>query len=206
MSDSARGNTSEDRQGADPFALFAKWYAKAETCGIEQANAMTLATVKPDGHPAARVVLLKSFDANGMLFFTNYLSHKAEDLREHPQAALVFWWEPLFRQVRIEGDVERATPEESDAYFASRPRTHQLGAWASEQSSVIPSRLTIIKRFMQSRRRFLRQPVARPDYWGGYRLRPNRFEFWQGRASRLHDRHEYILGKGGQWHVQRLAP
>ena len=190
----------------NPFDVFARWYARAERSGLEQPNAMTLATADNRGRPSGRIVLLKSFDARGFLFFTNYLSRKGRELASNPSAALVFWWEPLYRQVRIDGRVVKANADESDAYFASRPRGYRLGAWASEQSTVVSGRMTIVQRYFELRKQYRRQPVPRPEHWGGYRVIPDHFEFWHGRANRLHDRFDYTLGEDGQWQMQRLAP
>jgi len=194
------------RTARDPLARFTRWYAKAERSGLEQPNAMTLATADAGGRPSGRIVLLKSFDVSGFVFYTNYLSRKGRELAENPVASLVFWWEPLYRQVRIDGRVVKATAMESDAYFSSRPRGYRLGAWASDQSTVIESRMDIIKRYFTLRKQYRRQPVPRPEHWGGYRLVPDHFEFWQGRANRLHDRYDYILGEDGEWKMKRLAP
>jgi pyridoxamine 5'-phosphate oxidase len=166
---------------------------------------MTLATSTEDGRPSARIVLLKGFDASGIVFYTNYESRKGRELEENPRAALVFYWQPMKRQVRIEGKVEKASAEESDAYFQSRPVGARLGAWASRQSETVKSRRALETRFEEFAKRF-REEVPRPQHWGGYRLRPTEVEFWQGRANRLHDRIRYRLQKDGSWRMERLAP
>ena len=204
--DVMRAPLLENDLDADPFALFAKWYEAAK--GVQPLpDAMTLATATPDGEVSARLVLLKSFDHRGFVFFTNYNSHKAAQLHENPRAALVFWWQPLDRQVRIEGAVVRATEDESDAYFASRPRGSQLGAWASEQSKVIAGRGDLDGRFEQLETTYKDRPIPRPPHWGGYRVIPILFEFWQGREDRLHDRFAYRLRTDAKdWVVERLSP
>lgn len=196
---------------ADPFEQFEVWFEQALSAGVAEPNAMTLATATPDGRPSARIVLLKGFDARGFVFYTNYRSRKGEELAQNPWAALVFWWEPLERQVRIEGRVEPAAPEESDRYFRSRPRGSRLGAWASPQSQPIPSREMLELRLREVEVRYGEgEEVPRPSHWGGYRLRPVRVEFWQGRPSRLHDRICYRRSDeaqdGGDWHIERIAP
>lgn len=188
----------------DPFDAFSHWFAAAEA-DVPQAEAMTLATVDAAGVPAARVVLFKGFSGGGLRFFTNYTSAKAQDLSANRHAALVFFWQPLHRQVRITGATERLAAAESDAYFASRDRESQLGAWASDQSSIITSREVLIEAMEKAQKRFEGGPVPRPPHWGGYRLIPHTFEFWQGRDSRLHDRVRYTRD-GGTWHQVRLAP
>jgi len=188
----------------DPITQFKAWFDAARTSARDP-NAMTLATVDPDGRPSARIVLLKQVDAEGFVFYTNYRSRKGRALESHAAAALVFWWDALERQVRVEGSVEKVDPAVSDAYFHSRPYASQLGAIASEQSAVIPSRAALETRMSELSDRYGEGEVPRPDHWGGYRVRPQAVEFWQGRASRLHDRLRYTLDRGA-WHVQRLAP
>jgi pyridoxamine 5'-phosphate oxidase len=166
---------------------------------------MTVATVGADGRPSTRVVLIKGFDARGIVWYTNYASRKGRELDAHPFAALQFHWVELERVVRIEGRVEKVSAEESDTYFASRPLTHRIGAWASEQSQAIPGRGTIVARAAEYGLRFGLNP-PRPPHWGGYRLAPDYWEFWQGRSSRLHDRITYRLADDGSWTRQRLAP
>lgn len=189
----------------DPIAQFRRWFEDALAANHVDANAMTLATVDAAGKPAARIVLLKGFDASGFTFFTNYESRKAQDLMAHPHAALVFWWHKLERQVRIEGTVERVPDDESEAYFQSRPRGSRLGAWASPQSQPIAGRETLEEALDAVTARFEDQEIPRPPHWGGYRVRPTSIEFWQGRPSRLHDRLVYEKTEKG-WTLQRLAP
>ena len=205
----ARADLSEQTADADPFRFFARWFDEARAAGVREPNAMTLATADADGRPSARVVLLKGLDARGFVFYTNYRSRKGEDLTANPRAALAFWWEPLERQVRIEGDVERVAEEVSDAYFASRPRGSRLGAWASEQSRVVPSREALEARLEEVEEKYDDGHIPRPPHWGGYRVVPARFEFWQGRPNRLHDRLEYVPAGGPDgtgWGIRRLAP
>ena len=201
----ARVLTEEDVL-ADPIAQFRRWFADAERAGIHEPNAMTLATVGADGQPSARVVLLKALDQRGLAFFTNLASRKSRELDADARAALVFWWGHLARQVRFEGVVERVADAEADAYFASRPRGSQIGAWASAQSSVIPDRQTLEEAARSHDQRFGDGEVPRPEFWGGFRLVPARVEFWQGRSDRLHDRLRYTRAAAGDWRIERLAP
>ena len=191
---------------ADPLDLFHAWFADAQAAGVVEPNAMTLATAAPDGRPSARIVLLKGADARGFSFYTNHDSRKGRELDAHPVAALVFWWGPLERQVRVEGRVERVGTAEADAYYASRPRGSRLGAWASPQSAEIPDRSPLDARLADAEARFAGADVPRPDFWGGYSVVPDAVEFWQGRPSRLHDRFLYRLGAAGDWQPSRLAP
>lgn len=204
----ASGKLDEQDAPADPIVLFTKWMNEAIQAQIPEPNAMTLATVNSLGRPTARVVLLKSFDRKGFVFFTNYQSNKGKELAENPYGALVFNWLELHRQVRIEGSVEKISEEESTAYFAERPRGSQIGAWASPQSSPIPNRTYLETEFNQWEQKFKNEEhLPRPPQWGGYLLRPERIEFWQGRVSRLHDRLSYSLQNGHQgWSLERLAP
>jgi pyridoxamine 5'-phosphate oxidase len=195
----------ESSVSSDPFSQFSLWMNEAMQSNFIDPTAMILATATKDGIPSARTVLLKGFDLNGFVFFTNYKSSKAKDLEENPVASLLFLWMELERQIRIVGNVERVSEEESKKYFATRPRASQLGAWASEQSSVIPSREFLEQKFEEYRKRFENQEVPLPPFWGGYRLIPNRFEFWQGRENRLHDRIRFSLDKG-IWKIERLSP
>jgi pyridoxamine 5'-phosphate oxidase len=190
---------------ADPIALVRRWFADAQAAGIEQPDAMTLATVGADGRPSARAVLLKGIDRRGFAFFTNYESRKARELDANPHAALVLLWIQLQRQVRVGGRVERLSPEESDAYFATRPRGSQLGAWASRQSEPLPDRAALEARWAALEERYASGVVPRPPHWGGYRVEPDEIEVWQGRANRLHDRFRYRRSADG-WSRERLQP
>jgi len=191
---------------ADPTVQFESWYAQARAAGLEEPNAMALATVSSDGHPSARMVLLKDAGADGFVFFTNYRSRKARELTASPFAALIFYWPELARQVRVTGRVSKTSRAESDAYFRSRPRGAQLSAWASWQSSVIPDREVLERRVQKLQSRYSGVDVPTPPGWGGYRLRPDTIEFWQGRENRLHDRLQYSRRAGGGWIMERLAP
>ncbi len=197
---------TEDDLLPDPIALAQRWFADAQAAGMEQADAMTLATATPDGRPSARAVLLKGIDARGFAFFTNYDSRKARELDANPHAALVLLWIPLQRQVRVTGSVARLDAEESDAYFATRPRGSQLGAWASEQSRPLLDRAELERRWEALDERYGGGAVPRPPHWGGYRVEPEEIELWQGRANRLHDRFAYTRGADGRWTHVRLQP
>lgn len=189
----------------DPFVEVRRWLAVAVDGGIKTPNAMTLATVDGRGRPAARIVLLKEIDDRGFVFYTNYESRKAQDLDAHPSAALVLFWEPLHRQIRIEGTIERVSTEESDAYFASRPRGSQLGAIASPQSQVLANRERLEERVRALAAQYGEISPPRPANWGGYRVVPDMIELWQGQPSRLHDRVRYRRADGA-WTRDRLAP
>lgn len=205
--DYTRDGLSEAQAPAEPFSLFHRWFAEAvqtEQLPVE-ANAMTLATVDTEGRPHCRVLLLKALDERGFTFFTNYDSAKGEQLAAHPFAAMTFFWPGLERQVRIEGRVERVSPEESDAYFQVRPLGSRLGAWASPQSQVIAGREELERMLADTQARYLDSAPHCPPHWGGYRLLPERIEFWQGRPSRLHDRLNFRLVEG-HWLRERLAP
>ncbi len=191
---------------ADPIAQFERWFEDARGAGVHEPNAMTLATVGADGQPSARVVLLKGLNERGLAFFTNLESRKAAQIAANGKAALVFWWGPLARQVRFEGRVEPVADDEADAYFASRPRGSQIGAWASAQSRVIPCRAALEAAVREHEQRFAAGLVPRPPFWGGLRLVPERAEFWQGQTDRLHDRLRYLRGADGAWRIERLAP
>ena len=191
---------------ANPLELFQRWFDDAVASGSRLPESMTLATANKDGKPSARVVLLKQFDENGFVFYTNYRSAKARDLEENPRAALVMYWVGLDRQVRVEGEVEKLTARESDDYFQTRPRESQLGALASPQSEVIESREVLENKFADLDESYRDRNIERPQHWGGYRLRPNRIEFWQNRAGRLHDRILYERQGDGSWSISRLAP
>jgi pyridoxamine 5'-phosphate oxidase len=191
----------------DPLALFADWYAEAEKSEPNDPSAMALATVGPDGTPSCRMVLLKAFDASGFVFYTNYESRKGCQLLAHPKAALLFHWKSLRRQVRLEGSIAQTTPEEADAYFATRDRGSQIGAWASEQSRPLESRFALEKRVAEFTARHAIGKVPRPPYWSGFRLQPLLIEFWQDGAFRLHDRLEYSRpAAGAPWSTRTLYP
>ena len=197
---------SEETAGDDPFALFERWFWLAGESTIQEPNAMALATATPNGRPSVRMVLLKGFDRSGFTFFTNYESRKGRELAANPHAALLFWWEPIERQVRIEGVVEKLSAKESDEYYYSRPLGSRLGAWVSEQSRVIPNREVLDKRFAELQAEYRDKHPDRPPFWGGYRLVPEVFEFWQGGVNRLHDRLRYRRHPEGGWLRERLAP
>jgi pyridoxamine 5'-phosphate oxidase len=190
----------------DPIELFRRWFDEAIASGSRLPDAMTLATATKDGKPSARMVLLKQVDDQGFVFYTNYNSNKARELDENPHAALVVYWVQLDRQVRVEGSVERISATESDEYFRTRPRESQLGALASPQSEVIESRDVLEQRYAELDEFYRDRPVERPKHWGGYRLKPERIEFWQNRESRLHDRILYERQSDGSWSIKRLAP
>jgi pyridoxamine 5'-phosphate oxidase len=201
----ARARLDEKDVSQDPIAEFSRWFAEAEKARVAEPNAMTLATATPGGTPSARLVLLKGFDDRGFVFFTDYRSRKGRELEENPRAALVFYWIELERQVRITGTVERTTTQESERYFQTRPLGSRLGAWVSHQSQVIPSRAQLESGLREVKQRFPPDQVPLPPYWGGYRVRPEEIEFWQGRESRLHDRIRYVRD-GERWRVERLSP
>jgi len=189
----------------DPINQFKLWFDDAVASGMKLPEAMTLATATPGGTPSARVVLLKSVDADGFVFYTNYRSDKARDLEANPTAALVFYWSQFDRQVRVQGRVERVTAEESQAYFNTRPRESQIGAWASPQSEVIENRETLEARVAALEQLYCDREIDCPEHWGGYRVKPTRIEFWKGRLGRLHDRIVYERAGEG-WKIARLAP
>jgi pyridoxamine 5'-phosphate oxidase len=195
----------EEDAGKDPFALFARWFEEAVGSGMLEPNAMTLATVSPEGQPSARLVLLKGFDSRGFTFFTNQASRKGRELANNPACALCFWWDVPHRQVRIEGRVGLVPNEEADAYFVSRPYGSRIGAWASAQSEVIDGRAGLEATERELRERYPTD-VPRPPHWGGYRVVPFAFEFWQGRPDRLHDRLRYRRAQEGSWVRERLSP
>lgn len=189
----------------DPHAQFSRWFGEAVSAGIAEPNAMSVATVGPDGSPSVRTMLMKGFDREGLVFYTNTESRKAEAIDGEPRVSLLFHWQPLHRQVRIDGVAEPVPPEEADAYYESRPLDARLGAHASPQSRVIPDRAWLERRLEETRAAYPDGRPPRPEHWGGYRVRPVAFEFWQGRPGRLHDRIRYRpLGDG--WLVERLAP
>jgi pyridoxamine 5'-phosphate oxidase len=189
----------------DPIAQFSRWFSEALAAEVEEPNAMVLATATADGAPSARVVLLKGVDERGFVFFTDYRSRKAAELEANPRAALVFRWSELERQVRITGGAERTGVEESESYYRSRPLGSRLGAWVSHQSRPIPSRAVLEQGLVEMERRFADGDVPLPPHWGGYRVRPETIEFWQGRLNRLHDRIRYRR-EGERWTIERLAP
>ena len=191
---------------ANPFDQFTRWWNEAVASQIDEVNAMTLATVNATGVPAARIVLLKGYNPDGFIFFTNYESDKGKNLAQNPHAALVFFWKELERQIRIEGTVEKVSAEESDRYFNSRPASSRIGAWASPQSAVIENRMVIEQNVERYSSIFANDSIERPDHWGGYIVKPTSIEFWQGRSSRLHDRIRYVLENSASWKVERLAP
>lgn len=201
----ARESLDEKDVARDPIMQFARWFQEALNSGLTEPNAMTLATTNVHGRPSARILLLKGYDARGFVFFTNYDSRKGRELAKNPQAALLFHWIELERQVRIEGKAEKVAVAESDEYYASRPLGSRLGAWASPQSKVLIDRSVLERRLEQITREHGEQP-KRPAHWGGYRLTPDCVEFWQGRPSRLHDRVRYTLISAGNWKIERLAP
>ncbi|GAA4342669.1 pyridoxamine 5'-phosphate oxidase [Flaviaesturariibacter amylovorans] len=196
----------EESSAADPIDQFSRWWDEAVESQIEEVNAMTLATASVDGMPSARIVLLKSFDDAGFVFFTNYRSYKGLQLEENPRACLVFFWKELERQVRVTGLVSKVPVPVSDAYFSERPEGSRIGAWASPQSQVIPGREWLEAEFNSKASELTGSEIARPPHWGGYLVKPVIVEFWQGRPSRLHDRLEYSLGDNGAWKRERLAP
>lgn len=200
-----RAGLSENELAADPVDQFRLWLEQVQAVEPLEFTAMTLATADREGRPSARVVLLKGVDERGFVFYTNYESRKAREMEENPRAALVFYWSVLDRQVRVEGTVERTSREESEAYFVSRPLGSRVGAWASPQSRVIADREELERRVHEIEARFVGE-VPLPDAWGGFRLRHERVEFWQGRLSRLHDRLCYVRLPEGGWRVERLAP
>lgn len=196
---------SEDQVAADPVAQFAQWYERAQAAVKPLPDAAALATATRVGNPSVRMVLLKGYDARGFVFYTSYRSRKARELARNPRATLLFYWGEIERQVRIDGFVAKLMGRESDEYFATRPRGSQLAAWASPQSAVLAGRGPLEHRFAAFARKYP-DAVPRPPHWGGYRLVPEAFEFWQGREDRLHDRLLYRRARGGRWRIERLAP
>lgn len=201
-----RGQLQREMMAEEPFAQFAVWFAEAAETDLLEPNAMTLATADENGRPSARLVLLKDFDEQGFVFYTNYESRKGWELAVNPWAALTFWWGNLQRQVRIEGRVERVSAEESDVYYNSRPLGSQIGAWASQQSRMIEDRAELEERLAALEARFAVEEIVRPPFWGGYRVVPTAVEFWQGGVNRLHDRFLYSRQADGSWLIERLSP
>ncbi len=200
-----RAGLTESDMDPEPVEQFRRWFEEALAAGLHEPNAMIVATASPDGLPSARVVLLKGFDDRGFVFYTNYEGRKGRELEENPRAALLFYWGELERQVRIEGTASRVSEEESDAYYAGRPRGSRLGALASEQSRVVGSREVLEGRIRTLEAEYEGRDVPRPAFWGGYRVEPEAVEFWQGRENRLHDRLVYRRGEVG-WKMERLQP
>jgi len=196
----------EDITGNDPIAFFRTWFKEGETAQITEINAMTLATVDAKSQPHARIVLLKGLDQQGFVFFTNYDSAKGHEIGATPRAALLFFWKELERQVRIEGSIEKISTEESDNYFKSRPEGSRIGAWASPQSREIADRSILDRNYARYEEEFSNVDIPRPPHWGGYRVVPHHIEFWQGRASRMHDRILFTKNAAGNWDKSRLAP
>jgi pyridoxamine 5'-phosphate oxidase len=201
----ARGLRRRDLD-PDPIKQFSNWFTAAIEAEIRDVNAMSLATAEPDARPSVRVVLLKGFDQDGFVFFTNYESEKGVQLEANPYAALAFYWIELDRQIRIAGKAEKTSRQESEAYFHSRPIGSQLGAWASRQSEVLDGRRVLDARMAEMTERYAAKPIPLPPHWGGFRVKPDTMEFWQGRPNRLHDRFRYRLGTDGNWLIERLAP
>jgi pyridoxamine 5'-phosphate oxidase len=190
----------------DPIKQFSNWFTAAIEAGIRDVNAMSLATASPDTKPSVRIVLLKGFDKDGFIFFTNYESEKGKQLEENPYAAMAFYWIELDRQIRISGKAEKTSREESQTYFHSRPLGSQLSAWASRQSEVLDGRRVLDARMAEMTERFGDKPIPLPPHWGGYCVKPELIEFWQGRPNRLHDRFRYTQKADGSWLIERLAP
>ena len=196
---------NKEQVDRDPINQFKKWFDEAVRSEQPDTEAMTLSTATTDGRVTARIVLLKGCDEHGFVFFTNYESRKSRELMSNPRAALTFYWHALHRQVRIEGAVQKVDPDESEAYFQTRPRGSQIGAWASPQSEEIVNRAFLEQKVSETEARFHEQPLGCPPFWGGFRVMPERIEFWQGRENRLHDRILYTL-HDDQWRISRLAP
>jgi len=200
-----RGSLERDDLADDPLEQFERWFEEARANGLPEPNAMSVATAAADGQPSLRTVLMKYFDRQGLVFFTNLESCKADEIKTNPRVALLFYWLPLERQVAIRGTAERISRRETLSYFMKRPRGSQLGAWVSDQSRVLTSRKLLELKLDEMRRRYADGKIPLPSWWGGYRVRPHAVEFWQGRRNRLHDRFLYTLD-GAAWRIERLAP
>lgn len=201
-----KGELTMENLSTDPVIQFERWYQEAERAGIDEPNAMTLATADTNGRPSARMVLLKGFGPKGFIFYTNYTSQKGQELSANPQAALLFFWKSMERQVRIEGEVIKASEDQSISYFHSRPRGSQISAWASPQSQEIREHYLTEKREEVNSRFAESDPIPLPHFWGGYIVKPSVIEFWQGRKNRYHDRFKFRLSDDGKWTIVRLAP
>ncbi len=199
------GKLDENAAAADPFIQFGKWFREAFRKKIPSRNAVTLATATKTGKPSARVVLLKGFDERGFVFCTNYQSQKGREIAENPQGELVVYWPEMERQIRVAGRIQKTSKEESAQYFQARPRDSQIAAWISDQSKIIRNRAALEVNFLKWRKKYQGKAIPLPPFWGGYRLRPQVFEFWQGRENRLNDRLRYVL-RGGKWRIERLQP
>ena len=204
--DYVKGALKREAMPSNPFILFEEWLHQAIAADVNEPTAMLVSTVSPQGTPSARTVLLKGVEENEFVFYTNYNSRKGTHLAQNPHIALTFLWHEMERQVHVEGVVHRLPPEVSDAYFSKRPYRSRVGARISPQSQPIPSRIYLLRRFLMESSHWIAKEVERPDFWGGYGVIPSRFEFWQGRPSRLHDRFLYELKKEGEWVINRLAP
>jgi len=197
---------SEKRLSDNPFVVFSEWLQQAESGGVEMPEAMVLSTIDANGNPSSRMVLLRGMNERGFIFYTNYHSRKSREIERNHKVSLLFYWETLGRQVRIEGMAEKVSDEVSDGYFRTRPRENQIAAWASDQSEPVPDRETLEDRFRMMKKKFSGKPVPRPPHWGGYLVIPRRFEFWQQGEHRLHDRIVYELQSDGKWERYRLYP
>jgi len=200
------GSLDENSIESNPILQFQKWIQNAIESGLPEPNAMTLSTVNTHSRPSSRIVLLRAFDDKGFVFYTNFNSRKGSDIEVNPWGAINFFWSELHRQIRIEGKISKVTNEESDRYFDSRPRESRIGAWVSDQSGILTSRAHLDERYQEFVARFNDIEVTRPPHWGGFRLEPTQFEFWQGRPSRLHDRIVYHVDHSGNWLIKRLYP